>query len=94
MDILIKSVQCPICGAPEEENGKLLIRGFKVHKSGIWWSQCISGRDHETFTAVYEDGTEEEINFPDKPWFGWKDEDTFLVEVNGRDYPFNTSGSR
>lgn len=89
MKIAVKSVQCPICGAQETENGKLLIRAFKVHRDNAWWSQCISERDHGGFTAVYEDSYEKEIDFPEKPWFVVNDDDSFSIEVGAKDYFFN-----
>lgn len=41
--ITVQDVVCPNCGAGEmHPNGDmLLIRGFKVHMDGHWWSQCL-----------------------------------------------------
>lgn len=48
MKITIKTVTCPRCKCEEVEDNslpimqqKLQIRGFKVHHSGSWWSQCL-----------------------------------------------------
>jgi hypothetical protein len=43
MRIVVREVKCPKCGAEEMHPNKawVLIRGFKVHHSGKWWSQCL-----------------------------------------------------
>jgi len=43
MRVTVSTVQCPKCGAEEmhPDGEKLLIRGFKVHDAGHWWSQCL-----------------------------------------------------
>lgn len=83
MEIKIKEVYCPLCGAPEVQDGKLNVRGFKVERGGLWWSQCISGKPHGSFDAVYEDGSVEDVAFPEKPWFAFRDDGAFVVEIPG-----------
>ena len=44
--MVIQEIKCPKCGAEEtfiNKAGKelLLIRGYKVHDNGRWWSQCL-----------------------------------------------------
>lgn len=57
---------CPKCGAVEmHPNGKwLLIRGFKVHTRGRWWSQCL-------VCAGYYDANLQPIDLMAKPDGGW-----------------------
>ena len=74
-------MNCPICGSSK-------VRGFKVHSRGAWWSECISEKDHGTFTVIYENGVEKELTFPKYPWFTFREDGSFLVEVQGKDYPF------
>lgn len=76
-------LRCPICKSE-------YVRGFKVCDSKErWWSQCISGKDHGTFVAVYDNGQEKEIKFPDQPWFTLNDNGSFIVEADRKHYPFN-----
>jgi hypothetical protein len=84
MEIRVSDVYCPICGAPEvdSETGKLLVRGFKVHNHDMWWSQCISGRDHGTTLTQRLDGTTVDVPWPAEPWFAFHDdENAFSVEL-------------
>jgi len=40
---VVNGLTCPTCGSPEEHpDGKhVIIRAFKVHDQGHWWSQCL-----------------------------------------------------
>lgn len=40
---VVSDLTCPTCGSGEmHPNGEnILIRGFKVHHGGHWWSQCL-----------------------------------------------------
>lgn len=66
--IFVKELVCPVCGAAEmHSDGKHIhIRGFKVHHSNHWWSQCLvcSGgydKPNGTYTPENHDGN--------KGWF-------------------------
>jgi hypothetical protein len=44
MEIIVRDVECPTCGAGEmhPDGEHILIRGFKVcDDDGYWWSQCL-----------------------------------------------------
>lgn len=50
MNIIVKSVECPNCGAEEVHphdhdkpiiERRVLIRGYKIEHNGHWWSQCL-----------------------------------------------------
>lgn len=57
---------CPKCGAKEmHPNGRwLLIRGYKVHHRGRWWSQCLVCAGYYTKDLVV-------IDLDAKPEGGW-----------------------
>jgi len=43
------AVRCPVCGSYEShptEPRLILIRAFKVHDVGRWWSQCLVCAGH------------------------------------------------
>ena len=60
-------LKCPTCGASEmhPREYKVLIRGYKVHANGHWWSQCLvcSG-----YYDVSLNETPDKHN-PNKGWF-------------------------
>jgi hypothetical protein len=66
--IRVSAVRCPRCGATEmHPNGRwLLIRGFKVHDRGRWWSQCLvcAGYYNSDLTLAGS-----EWDRPDGGWF-------------------------
>jgi Zn ribbon nucleic-acid-binding protein len=67
--IIIKSVECPNCGAQEmhPSQDRLLIRGFKVtDENGISYSQCLvcAGYYDSNLNYTPEKGD------PEKGWFG------------------------
>jgi len=41
--IKVNDLKCPTCGSGEmhPDGQHLLVRGFKVHSNGHWWSQCL-----------------------------------------------------
>ncbi len=45
--IVIGDPVCPICHSD-------VVKGYKVHSQGVWWSRCISGIDHGEI--VFPDG--------------------------------------
>ena len=74
IQITVGDVQCPTCGAGEmhpHDEGKpfgqrrILIKGFKVHHSDHWWSQCL------VCSGYYDEDLNEqpEEHDGDKGWF-------------------------
>jgi hypothetical protein len=87
MEVQIKDICCPVCGATEHgPDGKLQVRGFKVHRNGMWWSNCIAGADHGKLLLLFQDGKETEITLPSNLWFTVKDTGEVVLEVSGTDY--------
>ena len=42
--VIVRGLKCPTCKSPEAhptDESKVLIRGYKVHDEGMWWSQCL-----------------------------------------------------
>jgi predicted nucleic-acid-binding Zn-ribbon protein len=73
MNIIVKDVNCPNCGATETHPAdvdkpvferRLLIRGFKVEMDGYWWSQCLVCSGH--YDAQLQKTTGHD---PKKGWF-------------------------
>ena len=61
-------LRCPRCGAQEVHPtlpDSVLIRGFKVHHAGHWWSQCLVCAGYYDANLVSTPATYD----PKKGWF-------------------------